>query len=387
MKKTKRIGVIYAPLNISTALIEKGGSLTQTHSAENSEFVPDRELTPLVLVPEVYLNDPDGIIPNGKIVLSNVMWYALPQDFVSNVGSLSYLNKEISQFLITPATQGYSVAEDGTLTVSKNIDYLSPVVLVFTANYADGRSGKILRLQATATLSSTSVAIAPSLTLDKPATFIFNPMEDTGLRTINASLMIGGKPVTDLNCSAAYWWYKIENGAEVLIDPEEDLFYEGGAGTASLKIDPRYINKSLCIVCKAEYALAGETLPAAPTSKCQIARTTVVRRYPDYDFENYVHGGVEVPSGASVVKNECVVTVGRKVLDNPSKWFTIKWSIKKATHDADWMDIGYGDSIFIDAKEFENGADVGLEVDPFDPLGPMMLNDEMLCENGEILTF
>ena len=387
MKKTKRIGVIYTPLNISTALIEKGGSLTQTHSAENSEFVPDRKLTPLVLVPEVYVNDPDGIIPNGKIALSNVMWYALPQDLVSNIGSLSYLNKEVSQYLITSATPGYSVAEDGTLTVSKNIDYLSPVVLVFTANYADGRSGKILRLQATATLSTTSVAISPSLTLDKPATFLFNPMEDTGMRTINASLMIGGKPVTSLDCSAAYWWYKIENGAEVLIDPESDLFYEGGVGTASLKIDPRYVDNSLCIVCKAEYALAGEALPAAPTSKCQTARTTVVRRYPDYDFENYVHGGVEVPTGATVVKNECVVTVGRKVLDSPSKWFTVKWSIKKATHDADWMDIGYGDSILIDAKEFENGADVGLEVEPFEPLGPMMLNGVALCIDGEVLTF
>ena len=97
MKKTKRIGVIYTPLNISTALIEKGGSLTQTHSAENSEFVPDRELTPLVLVPEVYVNDPDGIIPNGKIALSNVMWYALPQDLVSNIGS-SRKSKHLCSF-------------------------------------------------------------------------------------------------------------------------------------------------------------------------------------------------------------------------------------------------------------------------------------------------
>ena len=106
MKKTKRIGIIYDPLNISTALLVRGGSLTQTHSAENAEYVPDRELTPLVIVPEVYVEDPNGIIPNGKVSLTGVMWYALPQDLIDNIDSLSYLNNEISKYLITAATAG-----------------------------------------------------------------------------------------------------------------------------------------------------------------------------------------------------------------------------------------------------------------------------------------
>lgn len=387
MKKTKRIGIIYDPLNISTALLVRGGSLTQTHSAENAEYVPDRELTPLVIVPEVYVEDPNGIIPNGKVSLTGVMWYALPQDLIDNIDSLSYLNNEISKYLITAATAGYAIEADGTLIVSKNVPYLDPVVLVFTANYLDGRSGRVLRIQATATLSTTSVAVVPVLTLDKPGSFIFNPIEDIGFRTINASLLVGGKTPESLGGKSAYWWYKVINGVESLVDPDEDLFYESGEGTASLTIDPRYVDGKLELLCKAEYVHAGEDLPVSPTTGCSKARTVVLRRYPDYEFENFVHGGVEVSSGATEVKNECVVTIGRKVLESPSKWFSVKWSILKAVHGAEWMTLGYGDSIKIDAKEFENGADVGLEVEEFEPLGAMMIDGEAICIDGEVLTF
>lgn len=387
MKKIKRLGIIYDPLNISTSLLVRGGSLTQTHSAEDSEYVPDRELTPLVIVPEVYVEDPNGIIPNGKVSLSNVLWYALPQDMIDNVDSLSYLNDEISKYLITAASDGYEVESDGTLVVSKNIPYLAPVVLVFTASYLDGRSGRVIRIQATATLSTTSVAVTPVLSLDKPGSFVFNPIEDSGLRTITASLLVGGKTPESIGGKTSYWWYKVIDGAESLVDPDEDLFYESGEGTAELSVDPRYIDGRLELVCKAEYALEGNALPSSPTSKCMTAKTVILRRYPDYEFENYVHGGVEVPSGAVEVKNECVVTIGRKVLDSPSQWFSVKWSILKAVYGAEWITLGYGDSIMIDAKEFENGADVGLEVEEFEPLGAMMMDGETVCIDGEVITF
>lgn len=386
MKKTKRIGVIFTPLNISPALICRGGSLSQVHNAESGEFVPDRELTPLILSPEVYMEDPDGILANGKIQLSGVMWYALPQDVAEQVTDESYFTGELSQYLITAAAEGFSVAADGTLTVSRNVDYLDPVVLVFTGNYADIRSGNIIRIQALATLSTTSIAVAASLVLDKPSSFRFNPMSDTGLRTINASLLFGGQQPDPQVCSVRYWWYKIVGGVESLIDPEDDLFYEAGQNTASLVIDPRYVDGSLRIVCKAEYATDGESLPASPTADCLKAETTVIRRYPDYDFDNYVHGGVEVPSGATVVKNECVVTVGRTVLDSASAWFSVKWSIKRAVNGADWITLGYGDSIFIDADEFANGADVGLEIEEIQPLKAIEVDNKVLSIDGKVIT-
>lgn len=204
MKKTKRLGLIYDPLHISTALVCKGGSLTQVHNAEEDEYVPDREITPLELTPEVFINDPNGVLENGQVELSGIMWYAIPKDVADQLGNLSYLSDEISRYLITGATEGFAVAEDGTLTVSRNVEYLDPIVLVFTASYLDIRSGNVIRLQASSTLTTTSVAVAAVLSLDKPSSFLFNPMADTGLRTIKAALLLGGKaPDTD-NCSTRF---------------------------------------------------------------------------------------------------------------------------------------------------------------------------------------
>lgn len=386
MRKTKRIGIIYDPLNLSTTMVVRGGSLTQTHSAETGEYIPDRSLTPLVIRPEVYVNDPNGVIETGKIELTGILWYEIPQDMLGQIKDDSYITGELSRFLITGQTSGYSVAQDGTLTVSKNIDYLEPKVLVFTASYPDTRSGKVLRIQATATLSAVSLMEAASLSLDKPASFVFNPITDAGVRTIKATFLLGGKAPDSKRCKVAYWWYKTIDGKETIIDPEEDLFYEKGQSTDTLTIDPRYVDGQVKISCKVEYALAGETLPTSPTNDCLKDETTVVRRYPDYDFEHFVHGGVEVSPNAEAVKNECVITVWRTVIENPSRFFSIKWSIRRAVYEAEWADLGYGESIMIPAEEFANASDVALEVDEIEPLGAFADGDTAICDNDEIIT-
>ena len=386
MKKTKRIGIIYDPLNLSTTMVIRGGSLTQTHSAETGEYIPDRSLTPLVIRPEVYVNDPNGVIESGKVGLTGIMWYEIPQDMLDQIKDESYITGELSRFLITGQTSGYSVAQDGTLTVTKNIAYLEPKVLVFTASYPDARSGKVLRIQATATLSTVSLTEAASLSLDKPASFVFNPITDAGVRTIKANFLLGGKAPDPKQCRVAYWWYKTVDGKETIIDPDEDLFYETGQNTDALTIDPRYVDGQVKISCKVEYALSGETLPSAPTNDCLKDETTVVRRYPDYDFDHFVHGGVEVSPNAEAVKNECVITVGRTVVENPSRFFSIKWSIKRAVYGAEWTDLGYGESIMIPAVEFANASDVALEVDELGPLGAFTDGDATICYNDEIIT-
>lgn len=386
MKKTKRIGIVYDPLNISTTMTVRGGSLTQTHCAETGEYIPDRSLTPLVIRPEVYVNDPDGLIGDGKAQLTGILWYEIPQDMLSRITDESYITGELSGFLITGQSEGYSVGQDGTLTVTKNIPYLEPKVLVFTASYPDTRSGRILRIQATATLSTLSLAEAASLILDKPSSFVFNPIEDSGIRTIKASFLLGGKEPDSERCKVAYWWYKTVDGKESPVDPEEDLFYVDGQDSDTLTIDPRYIDGQVKITCKSEYALPGEALPSSPSDDCLLAETTVVRRYPEYDFEHFVHGGVEVSPDAEAVKNECVITCGRKVIDNPTRFFSIKWSIKKAVYGADWMDLGYGESIMIPAEEFANASDVALEVDELEPLGALCEGGAALCDIDEIIT-
>ena len=97
---------------------------------------------------------------------------------------------------------------------------------------------------------------------------------------------------------------------------------------------------------------------------------------------------MEVSPTASHVKNECVVTVGQKVLASPSRYFTVIWSIKDAVYGAEWRILGYGDSIMIPTSEIEQGADIGLELEEFEPLGALADdNDDILTDDdGSILT-
>ncbi len=386
MKKIKRLNVIYTPLNVSVALVQSGGSLTQTHCAETGEYIPDRSLTPLVISPVVRIQDPDGIIADGEATLTGVSWYALPEDIAKAVPAGTYIGTELSQYLVTDATDGYTLNNDGSIRVEKNVPYLSPVVLVFTGNIPDIRSGKLVKVQDSVLLSTSSIAVPASLTLDKPASWTFNPIEDSGIRTIKASLMLGGVAPDSTKVKTKFWWYRASGDTEVLIDEDEDLFYESGQDTDTLVIDPEYL-ESERIICKAEYALSGETMPSTPSAECLVAETVISRRYPSYDFENYVHGGVEVSPVAGHVKNECVVTIGQKVLESPSRYFKVIWSIKEPVYGAEWRILGYGDSIMIPADEIEGGADIGLELEEFAPKRALSTNgtDVLTDDDGNIL--
>lgn len=386
MKKTKRINVLYDPLHMSVSLVCRGGSLTQVHNSEENEYIPDRELTPLVLVPEVFITDPNGIISDGRAILSGVMWYAMPEEAYKQNGDMSYLSAELSQYLISPATEGYTVNADGSLTVERNIEYQHPVVLLLTANFGDPRSGNVLRVQASTVLSTTSLAVAASLTLDKPASFQFNPITDSGVRTVRASLRFGGKDPDPNYCRIAYWWYKSIKGQESPIDPEDDLFYVSGQYTDSLVVDPRYVDDRVGLICKAEYAMNDEQLPSVPTAGCLKAETLLLRRYPDYEMDHVVYGGVQVAAGTRMVKNECYVTVGRDVLPSASQFFCVKWTITKAVKDAEPILLGYGDSILVDAQEFADGADLTVEIEEFSPMKAMAIEGNVLCVNGSVLT-
>lgn len=385
MKKTKRLRVIYDPLNITCALVVRGGSLSQVHCAETGEYIPDRTLTPLIIVPQVYVNDPSGVLPSGFVSLNNVNWYALPQDIAAAVGNDAYLENELSAYLIMQGMAGYAVGTNGQLTVTANVPYLSPQALVFTGEYYDTRQRSSIRLHAQLTLTTTSIALPRTLELDKPASFVFDPLSDTGTRSIKATMRVGGKNAVEGTFEAGYWWYHMVDGVEVLISAD-DLFYEFGQNTDTLTIDPRYIDGQERIICKSECVMGDVVLPVNPTATALKAEVVAVRRYADYDFEHFVHGGTAVSNSTTIVKNECVVTVGRTVLNSPQEYFTIKWSIKRMIPGADWEEIGCGNMIDIEASEFENGADVALEIEELEPLGAMVDGTDIICDGNDVIT-
>lgn len=372
MKKTARLGVSYDPIHSAFSLVVESGSILQVHSAETNTYIPDRTITPLVITPYFNAVDITGITPTGRVEsqLVNIKWYK---------GSENPLNQIVSGqdgFVI----QGYK------LQVQKNVSYLSPLTIVFTASYYDPRTGNVIRLHDTKTLSTTSLTEKPvTLELDRPeASWVYDPIRDTGFRTINAALRLAGNEVEVEQ--TAYWWYKVVGGVESLIDPEEDLFYEDGQNTASLMIDPRYVDGSLHLRCKGEYIMPGDVAPLLPTSAAQKADTTIVRRYSAYDFEFFVNGGTQVSYNTEKIKSQIVVRQGNTIIDNPESFFLIEWLMKRMTIDAAWRTIGYGETMIVPKSDYINGADLAVDLHEFETLGAMAIDGEVITIDNEIIT-
>ncbi len=372
MKKTARLNVEYDPLHSAFSLVVESGSVLQVHSAETDEYIPDRSITPLVLTPYFNVVDVTGLTPSGRAEskLVDMRWYEGSED---------------DSNLIISGMNGYTI-NGYKLTIAKNINYLSPITIIFTAKYFDVRSGKTLRLSDKKTLSTTSLTEKPvTLELDKPeSSWLFDPLHDTGLRSVTATMRLAGN-IVDAS-RALYWWYKVVSGVETLVDPLDDLWYESGQNTSVLSIDPRYVDGNLHLRCKGEYVEPGKTAPTQPTSFCQMADTTVVRRYSAYDFDFFINGGNQVSSDVEHIKAESIIRQGNDLISSPESFFLIEWLIKHVTWGATWKTLGYGPDITIAKSAYINGADIALDLHEKESLKAASINGDVLTINDVIIT-
>jgi hypothetical protein len=370
MKKIKQININYVPLNEAFSLTVESGSLLQVHSADKNEYFPDRQITPLVIVPRFEIHDASGVIGTGDKTgdLTDVRWYE---------------NTELAANMITSGTN-YTIGTGGKLTVKKNVAYLSPVILLFTANYYDIRTGNVLRIHESVTLSTTSLFEYPIvLDIDHPASWTFNPLTDSGLRNITARLRLAGQTVEP--DEEKYWWYRLENNNPVAIT-DDDLFYESGQNTNVLTIDPRYVDGSIRLAVKADYIAPGKTVPANPTAQA-LSKTIIINRaYSQYNYDYFVHGGGQIASEATEIKAEGYVTVMGNVYQNPTTQFTLKWELKSQVYGAEWRVIGYGEQAIIPKSEYKNGANIAFDVSEKEALKAITIDGDEITFNNQILT-
>lgn len=370
--RVRQLNIKHTPLQQSFSLVVRGGSLLQVHAAEIDEFIPDREITPLVIAPVLYLTNADNPELSGNVEqsLSDVRWYE---------------NSESPENLIVSGQNGYERGANGTLIVGKNVEYMSPLMLIVTANYHDGRSKSVIRVSESVTLSTTSHSSHPiTLELDKPGSWTFDPLTDTGWREINATLRLAANDVTETN--AKFWWFIVSDGVEREIVPNRDLFYESGIDTPKLTIDPRYINGSVLIRCRAEYIRPNATAPAQPTTKALMSETVVNRRYSHYDYTDFVNGGEMVSQKTTDALCEGIVSSRGRVIERPQRFFHLEWFSKPNRFGADWKHVDFGINALIPIADIENGVDVGFSVKEREALGAMMINGDVITDNGLIIT-
>ena len=338
----------YTPLKASFGIvIDGGGSKTQFYYTNANTYIPNRAVTPMKLRSFLNIVDPDKIISNGdKSSQLTVTWYE---------------NSESNQ--ITSENSNYILNADGTLLVKKNVIPTAPVQILCRATFIDTRNNNTLVYNDTFTLNSIQKSDDQlSLSINQPSKITYNPLKDSQYIDITAALKMGSETVADAN--VAYWWYKVENGEETLIDSSDlNIEYVSGQGSKTLRIDAD--NTYLSIIrCRAAYYTG--TKPSAPTDDTLMAETAIVYKIPP------IKAFVYTPNGNIIRKGMTGMTFFVKILTNKeelteeqiNKFFFVKWFQKSSAAGATATEIGHGSSISVTADSLRLTGGLQMSVYP-----------------------
>ncbi|WP_373168953.1 hypothetical protein [Bacteroides cellulosilyticus] len=338
----------YTPLKASFGIvIDGGGSKTQFYYTNANTYIPNRTITPMKLRSFLNIADPDGIISNGdKSSQLTVTWYE---------------GSEATQ--ITDSNSGYTLNADGTLLVKKNVTPSAPVQLICRATFTDTRNGNTLVYYDTFTLNTIQKSDDQlSLSINQPAKITYNPLKDSQYIDITAVLKMGSETVADAN--VAYWWYKVENGEETLINSSDlNIEYVSGQGTKTLCVDAD--NTYLSIIrCRAAYYTG--TKPSAPTDDTLMAETVIVYKIPPIKAFVYSPNGNTIRKGVNNMIFYVKILTNKEELttEQINKFFFVKWFKKSSAAGATATEIGHGNSISVTADSLRLSGGLQMSVYP-----------------------
>ena len=145
----KRIRLEFAPLNtaVSVLLVTPNSPLVQVVNTFNSQYEPDRTLTPTVILPQVVANASDGSWPqpHSNQFLADMKWYADGVD-------ISTIADWTGKYEI-----GTVGSQKGMLTIKRNLNPGEQITLVFKAKLADQRLGVNYPIETDPVILSSSV--------------------------------------------------------------------------------------------------------------------------------------------------------------------------------------------------------------------------------------
>lgn len=243
------LDIMLSPLTESFQIIPSD-TLQQWYYTNNegtsvSPFSPNRETQPLFLTPTLRVFDPDTqqtYIPS----FGTVRWFYL------SAGSWV-------EITATPSTQEqsatilpYIVYPDGSLKVSKNVNYDSPVTLLCECPYIDPRDiSQSTTIKETVDLSTNRDATVtlPTITIDKGVTQTYNPFQTASSQySLTAKVMLDNQDITQ---TSSILWYVLDKttGNETIINATTTvdniavpLFpcYVSGYNSATLVLDAMY---------------------------------------------------------------------------------------------------------------------------------------------------
>lgn len=365
--KTATAYIVYDPLVLTFSILEIGGSPVQRKDAVSGSFDPDRTLFPFVLRPQLSVQDPNHILEDGDHTdkLMDCRWYMGSDD----TGTRIYKD-----------TSGFSLGDNGELTVTRNVEPSAPLNLFFSCAYIDARTKNTFRKSMGVTLSSVlATELNLGIEIDAANKMPVSPFKTHHHRTITATFRNGTDAVPDNH--AVYLW-RVQDAATRAMRAitEDDLFYVSGQGTKSIVIDRRFIDKEII-----EVVAYHKTAPTRTVS----ARTKAFRWYGQWDEDVRITRGKYVRPDTREIEATAYIATPKGMVDAPADYYDIT-HVRTGLLAGSFQEvIGYGETVTVPRSSIGSDPSArpvfGIEVRERTALRACTMNGSACLVNGKIM--
>ncbi len=356
--------VVYDPLSITFSVINQGGSAAQKQDSSSGEYTPDREITPLILEPNLQITDPEKIISDG--------------DYTSSIiNSRWYVDEETEANRVTSETSGMSIGEYGALTISRNTTAGTAEQLIYTGSFIDPRRNEVFNFRKEIAISCEAVTeILLSIEIDAPPRLPLSPFKNLTTRTINAKLLNGASEVPDDD--AVFEWKVLEDGAFRAIT-DDDVFYVSGQDTKALVIDRRYIDKE---------SIRVEAYHTSLPDNVKSAQFKAHRWYGQYEPRTDLIRGKVIHASTTESEVQITVTNRQGNITSPEKYFNLAVAYRKFFNGENWKVISYSASgtlpTSVSGTKYGITTQFGGQIRELSALRPMQIDGKNILINGKV---
>lgn len=342
--------VVHDPLSFSFQMLELGGSPSQKYDVVSASYVPNRELTPYQLRPQLMISDPEHVIAAGDYAsyMVNVVW------------SLTLAKGTTSRKLVLG--DDYTVDSLNALSFARNVATDEVVTVQFDADYYDktrSTSTHFAWQKSLTTQEETSVNI--QLDLKAPPKLNFSPFKKLGKFPIEAVLSNGSEAVAADKCVYKWEWFDSATSQFREIVDADELWYVSGKDSGTITVDQDYVQKILLRV--TAYTKAFPDL--------QYSGTVLLRRWygqwddvPEFTYAKFIMRDTR--------KAQVQVTVTNRQgnIANPQQFFDVELFYRSGPKAA-WESLGNGTTAFVSRDQMTADHEVGdicRELSAFIPL-------------------
>lgn len=349
LKTNSKVATVHVdPFSLSAGIQILSGNAVQVFNRESQEYITDRTLVPLLLLPVVNTLDPEGVM-NGEQPLTGVEWYeGVPSADGSNriVGNDDY---EISSGTV----ENFPMF---ALKMKKNVDPNTPMEIFAIAIFSDKRRNTEVRVERSIRVyTSLYDAQNYSVKINQPKAWTIDPLrvipdsEGYWKFSMTAQLYSGKELVADEH--AAYWWQIYENGVWRDITDDDLAVWIDGKGinehwTKTLTFDARMITGEVAFRVRAAYY--EDERPPSPTSEeLQDSTSIKVEMAHSLSADIRQNKGIKIsPTLNTSVGYECVLSDNKGIVGvDKDHLFKIEWYARSEKPGSSEILLGEGRAI------------------------------------------